>query len=249
MAGHSKFKNIQHRKGAQDKKKAKIFTKVVRDIISAAKSGGIDPESNSRLRHAISIARGANLPKERIDRALKQSSSDNSDEYSEIRYEGFASGGIAIIIEALTDNKNRTASCVRSIFTKHGGNLGETGSVSFMFDHLGILSYSVEKVDGEKVMELALEIDAVDIISDEENHTFYTTVGNFASSVETLAKFLGDPTEAAIGWRPQNTILVDDLDKAKTLLKMINALEEDDDVQNVYANYEFPDEFYEKLNQ
>ena len=238
MAGHSKFKNIQHRKGAQDQKRAKIFTKLVRDIITAAKAGGIDPEGNSRLRHAISIARGANLPKERIDKAIKHcSGDDNQDEYFEIRYEGFASGGIAVIVEALTDNRNRTASDVRSLFSKYGGNLGETGSVSFMFQHVGILSYPVSLANSDKVMELAIEIDAVDFVSDDELHTFYTNIVNFANSMDILSKYLGDPAVAHIGWRPSNNILIEDEERLKTLMKLIDALEESDDVQNVYTNH------------
>jgi YebC/PmpR family DNA-binding regulatory protein len=250
MAGHSKFKNIQHRKGAQDKKRAKIFTKLVREIITAAKSGSPDPETNSKLRHAISAARGANLPKDRIDKAIKQASGDQDlDQYFEMRYEGFANGGIALIVEALTDNKNRTASDVRSSFTKYAGNLGETGSVSFMFDHVGIITYSVAVANTDKIMEIALENEVLDVVSDDETHIFYTSVENFTKSMDGISKVLGDPIEANIGWKPKNTIIVDDEDKLKNLLKLIDALEESDDVQRVFGNYEISDNLYEKFIQ
>ncbi len=249
MAGHSKFKNIQHRKGAQDKKRAKIFTKLVREIITAAKSGGPDTTMNSKLRHAIAAARGANLPKDRIEKAIKQASgAHDQDQYFEMRYEGFASGGIALIVEALTDNKNRTASDVRSAFSKFGGNLGETGSVSFMFDHVGIITYNASVADAEKVMEVALECGASDAVSDDETHTLYTTVEDYTKVMDGISNILGDPIEASIGWRPQNLIMIDDEDKLKSLLKLIDALEESDDVQKVFGNYEISDKLYEKLN-
>jgi len=249
MAGHSKFKNIQHRKGAQDQKRAKVFTKLVREIITAAKAGSPDPETNSKLRHAISAARGANLPKDRIEKAIKQASgSGEQDNYFEMRYEGFAHGGVALIVEALTDNRNRTASDVRAAFSKFAGNLGETGSVSFMFDHVGIITYPVTCANADKVMELAIEFDAVDTTSDEENHVFYTSTFNFAKSMDGLEKALGDPLEATIGWRPKNTILVDDEDKLKNLLKLIDALEESDDVQKVFGNYEISEKLYDKIS-
>jgi YebC/PmpR family DNA-binding regulatory protein len=250
MAGHSKFKNIQHRKGAQDQKRAKIFTKLVREIITAAKSGSPDPEMNSKLRHAISAARGANLPKDRIEKAIKQASGNQGqDEYFEMRYEGFANGGVALIVEALTDNKNRTASDVRSSFTKYAGNLGETGSVSFMFDHVGIISYRASVANQDRIMEIAIENDVLDTVSDDETHIFYTSVENFTKSMDSISKALGDPLEANIGWRPKNTILVDDEDKLKNLLKLIDALEESDDVQRVFGNYEISDKLYENFTQ
>lgn len=250
MAGHSKFKNIQHRKGAQDKKKAKVFTKLVREIITAAKSGSPDPDSNSKLRNAISSARGANLPKERIDKAIKQASgNDEQDNYFHIRYEGFAPGGIALIVEALTDNKNRTASDVRSAFSKFGGNLGETGSVSFMFEQLGIISYGAQVASKEKIMEIAIEQGAIDAESDEESHIFYTEIQQFSIILDNLSKILGDPLEACIGWRPSNTILVDDPDRLSSLLKLVELLEDSDDIQKVYGNYEISEALYKKLMQ
>jgi YebC/PmpR family DNA-binding regulatory protein len=250
MAGHSKFKNIQHRKGAQDQKRAKIFTKLVREIITAARSGAPDPLSNSKLRHAISAARGANLPKDRIEKAIKQGSGNlDQDDYHEMRYEGFANGGVALIVEALTDNKNRTASYVRSAFTKYAGNLGETGSVSFMFDHVGIISYPASVASEDKIMELALDAEVLDVASNDETHTFYTSIENFTKSMDIISERLGDPLEANLGWRPQNSIMVSNEDQLKTLLKLIDTLEESDDVQRVFANYEVPDELYENFLQ
>ncbi len=248
MAGHSKFKNIQHRKGAQDKKRAKIFTRLVREIITAAKSGQPDPEFNPRLRLAINTARTMNLPKERIEKAVAQASNphDGSD-YTEIRYEGYAPGGIAIVVEALTDNRNRTASEVRSSFTKYGGNLGETGSVSFMFDHLGMITYPAETAKADEIFELAIECGATDVESDDLYHTIYTAKEDYNTILEQLSAKLGAPEEASIGWKPQNTILVTDKERAQKLLKMIDMLEESDDVQTVYGNYEFSDEIAEEL--
>jgi YebC/PmpR family DNA-binding regulatory protein len=250
MAGHSKFKNIQHRKGAQDQKRAKIFTKLVREIITAAKAGSPDPELNSKLRHAIAAARGGNLPKDRIDKAIKQASGNNqSDNYLPMRYEGFATGGIALIVETLTDNKNRTASDVRAAFSKYAGNLGETGSVSFMFEHLGIISYDAKIASNEQIMELAIELEALDAESGEQGHTFFVEIENFSKTMDYLSAKFGDPQEACIGWRPKTTIIVDDEDKLKLLLKLIDALEESDDVQKVFGNYEISDALYQKLNQ
>ena len=240
MAGHSKFKNIQHRKGAQDKKRAKIFTRLVREIITAAKSGAPDPEYNPRLRLAINTARSMNVPKDRIDNAVKQASASNeSDNYTEIRYEGYASGGVALIVEALTDNKNRTASEVRSAFSKHGGNLAETGSVSFMFDHVGIISYPCDNLTEDQVFEAAAEAGAYDVENDEDYFQIFTQIDNYHEALEKLSNTLGSPEEADIGWRAENIIEISDEEKAKKLLKMIDALEESDDVQKVYGNYKF----------
>lgn len=239
MAGHSKFANIKHRKGAQDKKRAKLFTKLVRDIISAAKSGAPDPDQNPKLRGAIIAARAQNLPKERIDKAVASASSEEGgDNFVPMRYEGFMSGGIAIIVEAETDNKNRTAAEVRSAFTKFGGNMGETGSVSFMFDHVGIIKYPSSIGSAEDVFEAALEAGASDVESDEEYHIIYTEVSGFSDALEYLSDKYGASEEAHIGWKPQNTIEVDD-NKAETILKFIDTLEDSDDVQNVFGNFVF----------
>lgn len=250
MAGHSKFKNIQHRKGAQDKKRAKLFTKVLKNIIVAAKQGAPNPDSNSKLRHAIAAAKKLNIPKDRIDNAIKQiTNPTDQDQYDEMRYEGFASGGIAIIVEALTDNRNRTASAVRSTFSKYAGNLGETGSVSFMFDHVGIITYKAQEVkaDSDKIMQIAIESGALDVVSEDDEHTFYTEIENFSEVLDNIVKELGDPEESYIGWRPKNLVSVDDEDKCRTLFKLVDTLEDLDDVQRVFGNYEVPDHIYQKL--
>ena len=237
MAGHSKFANIKHRKGAQDKKRAKIFTKLVRDIISAAKSGFPDPDQNPKLRGALIAARAQNLPKDRIDKAIASASSDDSnDNYTEMRDEGFAPGGIAIIVETETDNKNRTASDVRAAFTKYGGNMGETGSVSFMFDHVGIIRYPVSIGSAEEVFEAALEAGASDVRSDDDYHVIYTEIAGFSDALEYLTNKYGGAEEAHIGWKPQNMIEVSE-DKAESLMKLIDALEDSDDVQQVFGNF------------
>ena len=249
MAGHSKFKNIQHRKGAQDKKRAKLFTKLVREIITAAKIGGVDANSNPRLRNSISAARSQNLPRERIERALAQASDPSDiDNYTEMRYEGFAPGGIAIIVETLTDNKNRTASDVRSAFTKYGGNLGETGSVSFMFDRVGSIEFARDVCSSDNMIEAALEAGAMDVESTESEHVIYTDVESFSDCLEFLTNKYGDPVESGFGWKPQNIITIDDEEKATKLLKLIDALEESDDVQKVFGNYEFSEEVFNTLS-
>lgn len=249
MAGHSKFKNIQHRKGAQDKKRAKVFTKLVREIITAAKIGGIEQAANPRLRSAISAARSLNLPKERIDRALSQATDPTGgDNYTEMRYEGFIPGGIAIIVETLSDNKNRTVSDVRSAFTKYGGNLGETGSVSFMFDKVGTIKFATSVASSEEIFEAAIEAGASDVVSDDEEHIVYTEVEGFPECLEFLTNKYGDPAESGIEWKPQNVIILDSLEKAEKLIKLIDVLEESDDVQNVFVNYEFSEELFNKLS-
>lgn len=239
MAGHSKFKNIQHRKGLQDKKRAKLFTRLVREIITAAKTGGIDPMANPRLRNAITSARAQNLPKERIDKALTQASDSlDTENYSEIRYEGFMAGGIAIIVEAFTDNKNRTAAEVRSIFNKFGGNLGETGSVSFMFNHLGIIQYP-KKIDSyDVVFENILEAGAKDLDETEESYLIYTDIEAFSNCLEFLTTKYGIPEEAKIGWIPHNVVTITDQEKIDKIIKFIENLEELDDVQEVFSNCE-----------
>jgi YebC/PmpR family DNA-binding regulatory protein len=249
MAGHSKFKNIQHRKGAQDKKKAKVFTKLVREIITSAKIGGVDINNNPRLRSAITAARSQNLPKDRIDRALQQASDpSDTDNYTEIRYEGFAPGGIAIIVETLTDNKNRTASYVRSTFSKYGGNLGETGSVSFMFDRVGRIDYPASIASADDLMESAIESGANDVESTETDHTIYTDIEAYSECLEYMNNKYGAPLEAELEWKPQNIVMIEDEERATKLLKLIDVLEESDDVQNVFGNYEMSEEIFEKLS-
>ncbi|HJD55561.1 MAG TPA: YebC/PmpR family DNA-binding transcriptional regulator [Rickettsia endosymbiont of Pyrocoelia pectoralis] len=250
MAGHSKFKNIQHRKGAQDKKRAKVFTKLVREIVTAVKTGSANPDNNPRLRTALTSARSQNLPKERIDKAINSASdSSNNENYTEIRYEGYAPGGIAIIVEALTDNKNRTAAEVRSSFSKHGGSLGETGSVNFLFKHCGVIQYPVNTASDEEILESSIEAGAADVTSDENLHTIYTDIENFAKVLEFLNNKYNSPEESYIGWIPSDTIIIDDKDKAEKLLKLVEILEESDDVQRVFGNYEFSDDVYEIIIQ
>ncbi len=247
MAGHSKFKNIQHRKEAQNKKRAKIFTSLVREIFLSAKSG-IDPQYNPRLRTALAMAKVKNLPKDRIEKAISQACDKNNQEnYFEVRYEGFAAGGISIIIEALTDNTNRTAAYIRSILSRYGGNLAETGSVSFMFNHVGIIQFESSVAVNDKLFESAIEAGAEDVESDDICHTVYTPIKFFTNAMETLTKQFGNPVESYIGWRPQNVILVSDGEKAEKLLKLIEALEDNDDVQRVFSNYELSEDIYKKL--
>jgi YebC/PmpR family DNA-binding regulatory protein len=248
MAGHSKFKNIQHRKGAQDQKRAKVFTKLVREIITAAKIGGPDTESNPRLRSAIIAARSKNLPKDRIDKALMQASDPSDlDNYFENRYEGFLPGGIAFIVETLTDNKNRTVAEVRSAFSKYGGNLAETGSVSFMFDKVGEIIFDVKVANADDIFEAALELGAKDVISDEEGHYIYTEPEDFDNCLENLQKKYGEAIESEVIWKAQNSIIIDDEEVANKIFKMTDLLEESDDVQKVFGNYELSDKLKAKL--
>lgn len=246
MAGHSKFKNIMHRKGAQDKKRAKMFSKLSKEITVAAKMGLPDPAMNPRLRAAVIAARAQNMPKDNIDRAIKKSQEAGGDNYEEIRYEGFAPGGIGVIVEALTDNRNRTASDVRSTFSKFGGNLGETGAVSFMFDRVGEIEYPSEAGSADAMLEAALEAGADDCQSDEDSHRFYCEAGALNEVAQALEEQLGEPAGTKLVWRPQNTIGVDG-EKAENLLKMLDALEDSDDVQNVYANFDISEELMASL--
>ena len=249
MAGHSKFKNIQHRKGAQDKKRAKVFTKLVREIITAAKIGGTEPENNPRLRTAISAARSQNLPKERIERALAQASDPSDlDNYSENRYEGFLPGGVALIVETLTDNKNRTVAEVRSAFSKYGGNLAENGSVAFMFNRLGRIIFNKGVATDEKIFEDALECGATDVASYESEHVIYTDVESFIECVDKLQNKYGDAVESEIIWQAQNDVEVNDEEQASKIIKMIDSLEESDDVQKVFGNYVISQEIYDKIS-
>ncbi len=246
MAGHSKFKNIQHRKGAQDKKRAKVFTKLIREIVTAVKTCSSNiPENNPRLRNALTAARSQNLPKERIDKAINSADDASTENYTEIRYEGYAPNGIAIIVEALTDNKNRTAAEVRSGFTKYGGSLGETGSVNYLFKHCGVIQYPTNIASNEDIFEAAIEAGGDDIVSDEIFHTIYTDIENFSKVLEFLTGKYGIPEDSYIGWIPLNTIIIDDKEKAEKLLKLVETLEESDDVQSVFGNYELSDDVYE----
>ena len=247
MAGHSKFKNIQHRKGAQDKKRAKIFSRLAKEITVAAKMGMADPDSNPRLRTAILAARAQNMPKDNIERAIKKSADADGENYDEVRYEGFGPGGVGVIVETLTDNRNRTASDVRSIFSKSGGNMGETGSVSFMFDRVGSIEYRPEAADVEAVFDAAIEAGAEDVISGEDGHEIVCSMEDLHGVVDVLADVLGEPQAASIVWKPQNDVPVD-AEAAEKVLKFMDALDDLDDVQNVYANFDIADEVMEKLS-
>ena len=247
MAGHSKFKNIQHRKGAQDKKRAKIFSRLAKEITVAAKMGMADPDSNPRLRTAILAARAQNMPKDNIERAIKKSADADGGNYDEVRYEGFGPGGVGVIVETLTDNRNRTASDVRSTFSKSGGNMGETGSVSFMFDRVGTIEYRPEAADVEAVFDAAIEAGAEDVISGEDGHEIVCSMEDLHGVVDVLAGVLGEPQAASIVWKPQNDVPVD-AEVAEKVLKFMDALDDLDDVQNVYANFDIADEVMEKLS-
>ena len=241
MAGHSKFKNIMFRKGAQDAKRSKLFSKLAKEVTVAAKMGGPDPASNARLRSAILAAKAQSMPKDNIDRAIKRSTASDLETYEEIQYEGFGPGGVSVIVEALTDNRNRTASEVRAKFSKNGGNLGASGSVSHAFDRVGMLKYPAKAGSAEKVFDAALEAGADDCQSDEDGHEITCAVEDFAAVRDALEATLGGAEEARLIWKPQTTIQVDG-DNAAALMKMLGALDDDDDVQNVYANFDVSDD-------
>ncbi|WP_018181304.1 YebC/PmpR family DNA-binding transcriptional regulator [Kaistia granuli] len=246
MAGHSQFKNIMHRKGAADAKRSKAFAKLAREITVAAKLGLPDPKMNSRLRLAIQNARAENMPKDVVDRAIKKAAGADGENYDEMRYEGYGPGGIAVVVEALTDNKNRTASAVRSYFTRSGGALGETGAVSFMFDHVGQILYKAEVGSADKVLDAAIEAGADDVQSSEEGHEIITAFENLNDVSKALEETLGEPESVKAIWKPQNLVPVDE-EKAVSVMKLIDALDDDDDVQNVYTNFEVSDEVMQKL--
>jgi YebC/PmpR family DNA-binding regulatory protein len=240
MAGHSQFKNIMHKKGKQDALRSKLFSKLAREITVAAKMGAPDPDMNPRLRMAVLAARAENMPKDNIERAIKKASAGDAENYEEVRYEGYAPGGVAVIVEALTDNRNRTAGEVRSYFTKAGGALAETGAVSFMFDHVGLIVYEKKVASDDAMLDAAIEAGADDVQSGEEEHEVVTSIETFKDAQKALETKFGEPRKAAIVWRPQTTILVDD-EAGEKILKLIGALDDNDDVQNVTANFEISD--------
>ncbi|HPQ50365.1 MAG TPA: YebC/PmpR family DNA-binding transcriptional regulator [Alphaproteobacteria bacterium] len=247
MAGHSQFKNIMHKKGRADAKRAKIFTKLGREIQVAAKIGGGDPSANARLRNAILAARAENMPNDRIKKSIDAGTgAGNNENYEEMRYEGYALNGVAVIVEALTDNKNRTASYVRSCFVKYGGNLGETGSVGFMFDHIGLIAYPANVADVDSMFEAALEAGASNVESNEDTHEITTTPEGFISARDALEEKFGEAEKAELTFRP-NIMTEVDGETVRTILKMIDALEDSDDVQNVIMNFEISDEDLQKL--
>ena len=247
MAGHSQFKNIMHRKGRQDAIRSKMFSKLEREITVAAKSGLPDPDANSALRLAIQNAKAQSMPKDNIDRAIKKASGADAENYDAVRYEGYGPGGVAFIVEALTDNRNRTASSVRSTFSKAGGALGETGSVSFSFDHVGEITYKLSVGDADAVMEAAIEAGADDVVTDEEGHVITCAFESLGEVTKALEASLGEAETVKTVWKPQNTVPVDE-EKAQSLMKLIDTLEDDDDVQNVYSNFEVSDEVMAKLS-
>jgi len=247
MAGHSQFKNIMHKKGRADKARSKLFSKLAREITVAAKLGMPDPAFNPRLRAAILAARAENMPKDNIDRAVKKSQGADTENYDEIRYEGYGPGGVAVIVEALTDNRNRTAGEVRATFTKSGGNLAETGAVSFMFSHVGVVEYDAKVASADAMLDAAIEAGAEDVISGDDGHQIFTTPETLRDVAKALEAKFGDPRRAALLWKPQNTVPVDD-ETAEKLIKMIETLDDSDDVQNVYANFEMSDALMQKMS-
>ena len=242
MAGHSQFKNIMYRKGAQDAKRAKIFAKLAREITVAAKQGVADPDMNPRLRTAIAAARSANMPKDNIERAVKKGAAGDDDTvYGEMRYEGFGPGGVAVIVEALTDNRNRTAAEVRASFTRHAGNLGESGSVNFMFNHVGVVRYAADVADVDDMFETAVEAGAENVNSNDNGHQITCEVGALYDVRDALAVEFGEPNGVALEWLPVSTVSIDE-NQAETLFKLIDALEDNDDVQSVAANFDISDD-------
>jgi YebC/PmpR family DNA-binding regulatory protein len=246
MAGHSKYKNIMYRKGAQDKKRSALFSKLAREITVAAKMGLPDPDANARLRAAVIAARAQSMPKDNIQRAIDKASGSDTENYEEIRYEGFGPGGVALIVEALTDNRNRRATNVRTIFSKNGGNLGASGSVSHGFERLGLIEYPASAGDSEKVLEAAIEAGADDVESDDDGHRIWTNIDSLHEVAKALEPMLGEGEGAKLAWRPSTEVEVRG-DDAQQLLKLMDALDEDDDVQTVWGNEKVPDEELEKL--
>ncbi|GGD36159.1 YebC/PmpR family DNA-binding transcriptional regulator [Croceicoccus pelagius] len=247
MAGHSKFKNIMHRKGAQDKKRSAMFSKLSREITVAAKMGAPDPDMNPRLRLAVNNAKAQSMPKDNIQRAIDKASANEGDDYEEVRYEGYGPGGVALIVEALTDNRNRTATNVRTAFSKNGGNLGASGAVAHGFERLGMIEYPASIGDEEKVLEAAIEAGADDVESSEDGHVIWTQMEALHEVSSALEKALGEAENVKLAWKPNITVDCDE-GTAQTLLKLVDALDDDDDVQTVWGNYEISDEVMEKLD-
>jgi YebC/PmpR family DNA-binding regulatory protein len=248
MAGHSQFKNIMHRKGAQDAKRAKVFTKIIRELTVAAKTGQPDPNANPRLRAAIQAARAANLPKDTMERAIKRGAGgDDGANYEEVRYEGYGPGSVAIIVEALTDNRNRTASEVRTAFNKHGGTLGETNSVSFMFDRIGLVHYGAAAASADAMFEAALDAGADNVQSSESGHEVSCAPDDLSVVRDAMEARFGPAESARLDWRPQTLVPIADVDSAQTLLKLLDVLEDNDDVQRVNANFEIAEDIMERL--
>ncbi|BCM85354.1 transcriptional regulator [Methylobacterium indicum] len=246
MAGHSQFKNIMHRKGRVDAVRSKVFSKLAREITVAAKLGTPDPSMNPRLRAAILAARAENMPKDNIERAIKKAAGGDAENYEEVRYEGYGPGGAALIVEAQTDNRNRTASDVRSAFTKSGGSLAETGAVSFMFDHVGLVAFDAKVADADTMLEAAIEAGADDVKSDESGHEVICEQGAMGEVSKTLEARFGEPRRTALIWRAQNTVDVDD-ETAEKLIRLVETIEDQDDVQNVFVNFAVSDAMLAKM--
>ena len=246
MAGHSKFKNIMHRKGAQDKKRSNLFSKLSREITVAAKMGMPDPDMNPRLRLAINAAKAQSMPKDNIQRAIDKASAAGGEDYEEVRYEGYGPGGVALIVEALTDNRNRTATNVRTAFSKNGGNLGSEGSVSHGFERKGMIEYPASAGDEEQVLEAAIEAGADDVESSDDGHVIWTEMDALHEVAGELEKALGEAEGVKLAWKPNITVEMEE-GPAGTLLKLVDTLDDDDDVQMVWGNYEISDEIMEKL--
>src|SRR5690349_13441734 len=246
MAGHSQFKNIMHRKGRVDAQRSKIFGKLAREITVSAKMGLPDPDMNPRLRAAILAARAESMPNDNIARAIRKSQGGDAEHYDEMRYEGYGPGGVAVIVEVLTDNKNRTAGEVRASFTKAGGNLAETGAVSFMFDHVGVVEFDAKVANADAMLEAAIDAGAEDVASNENGHEVYTTTDSLGSVAKALEAKFGEPRKAALMWKPKKTVAIDE-EKGKKLINLLAALNENDDVQNVYANFEVSDALVQKM--
>jgi YebC/PmpR family DNA-binding regulatory protein len=246
MAGHSKFKNIMYRKGAQDKKRSAMFSKLSREITVAAKSGLPDPDANPRLRAAVTAARAQSMPKDNIQRAIDKAAGGDAENYEEIRYEGFGPGGVSLVVEALTDNRNRTATNMRTIFSKNGGNLGASGSVTHGFARLGLVEYPAAAGTAEKIFDAAIEAGAEDVESDADGHQIWTAIDDLHGVARALESALGEPESVKLAWRAQTSVEVAEAE-AEQLLRLVDALDEDDDVQTVWGNYEVSDEVLEKL--
>jgi YebC/PmpR family DNA-binding regulatory protein len=247
MAGHSQFKNIMHRKGRQDAVRSKLFSKLAREITVSAKTGLPDPNANPRLRAAVLAARAENMPKDNIERAIKKGQGGDAESFEEIRYEGYGPGGVAMIVEVLTDNRNRTASDVRSAFTKSGGNLAETGAVSFMFDRVGIVEFDPTLASADAMFEAAIEAGADDVVSTASGHEIYASQDHLRDVARALEARFGEPRKAALVWKPLNTVALDD-EQGEKLLRLISMLEDHDDVQNVYANFEVSDALVARMS-
>ncbi len=246
MAGHSQFKNIMHRKGKQDAQKSKLFGRLAREITVAAKTGLPDPNMNPRLRAAVLAARAENMPKDNIERAIKKAAGGDGETYEEIRYEGYGPGGVAVIVEAMTDNRNRTASDVRSMFTKYGGNLAETGAVSFMFDRVGVVEFDAGVASADQMLEAAIDAGAEDVTLEGERHVVMTALDALSEVGRVLEARFGEPKRSALIWRPQNSVPVDD-EVGEKLIKLLDALDDHDDVQTVVANFEASETLMQKM--